>query len=150
MFKLGKRSLTKLENVNPALVHVVHRAINITEVDFSVLEGLRTSERQRQLVDEGKSQTMLSPHLHGRAVDLGAYVDRKISWDLQYYFEIAEAMRSAAQEVKVPLRWGAAWHCPDICKYPATMRRLAGDYIDLRKAEGRKPFVDAVHFELGV
>jgi uncharacterized protein YcbK (DUF882 family) len=76
-FKLGKRSLEKLEGVDASLVAVVKRAIELTKIDFGVIYGLRTVEEQEKLFAAGKSQTMKSKHLEGRAVDLMAYVDGK-------------------------------------------------------------------------
>ena len=60
-FKLGKRSLSNLEGVHPDLVKVVNRAIELTQVDFTVIEGLRTKERQAQLLKEKKTTTAKAP-----------------------------------------------------------------------------------------
>ena len=73
MYKLGQRSLQNLSGVHPDLVAVVKRAIEITEQDFSVIEGVRNIDRQRQLVKSGASQTMNSRHLTGHAVDIAPY-----------------------------------------------------------------------------
>lgn len=105
-FKLSQRSLDKLQGVDKRLVAVVNRAIELTEVDFGITEGLRTKERQEQLVAEGKSQTLNSKHLRGMAVDVVAYVDGKVSWDKQHYQKIAEAFKQAADELNVSIRWG--------------------------------------------
>ena len=72
-FKLGKRSLERLEGVDERMVEIVKLAITLSKNDFTVLEGLRTKERQAELVKAGNSQTMKSKHLEGKAVDLGAY-----------------------------------------------------------------------------
>lgn len=88
---------------------MVKRAIELTTVDFLVLEGLRSLARQAQLVAEGHSQTIHSKHCIGRAVDLAALKDGKISWDWPLYEEIAKAMKAAAAELKVPLTWGGEW-----------------------------------------
>ena len=105
-FALGQRSRERLKGVDERLVKVVERAIEITEIDFTVLEGLRTPERQKQLVAEGLSQTLKSKHLTGHAVDLGALVNGTISWDKKYYHQIADAMKQAAKELDVKIRWG--------------------------------------------
>ena len=73
-YRLGLRSRARLRGVHPDLVRVVTRAIEITDVDFTVLEGVRSLSRQRQLVAQGASKTMRSRHLTGHAVDLGAWV----------------------------------------------------------------------------
>jgi len=70
-YKLGKRSLAKLEGVDERMVAIVKHAITVTKQDFSVICGLRTIEEQRALVAKGASQTMKSKHLDGIAVDLG-------------------------------------------------------------------------------
>jgi peptidoglycan LD-endopeptidase CwlK len=108
-FKLGSRSLQRLEGVHPDLVKVVKRAIEITPIDFTVLEGVRAIDRQRTLVAAGASRTMKSRHLTGHAVDLGAFVDNRVSWDWPLYHRLATTMKQAAQEVGVPIVCGADW-----------------------------------------
>jgi peptidoglycan L-alanyl-D-glutamate endopeptidase CwlK len=108
-FKLSQRSKTRLQGVHSDLVRVVELAITLTEVDFAVTEGLRTRERQAQLLKEGKSKTMNSRHITGHAVDLAAWVDNTVSWDFKYYQTIAKAMKKAAQQLSVPIVWGGDW-----------------------------------------
>ena len=108
-YYLGKRSLERLEDVHPDLVEVVKTAIDITEVDFTVLEGLRSTERQRKLVAKGASTTMNSRHLTGHAVDLGAWVGGTVRWDWPLYYKIADAMKQAASELDIPIEWGGDW-----------------------------------------
>lgn len=147
-FKLSKRSESRLAGVKPELVAVVKRAIEITTVDFGVVEGLRTVATQKKYVAQGKSQTMNSKHITGDAVDLVAYVGSKVSWELNLYDNIADAMKQAATELNVSLRWGAAWHIPDIRKWNGTMEEAMMAYIDARRKQGRRPFIDGPHFEL--
>lgn len=109
MYSLGPRSKQRLTGVHPDLVKMVERAIKITDVDFTVLEGFRTPERQKALVQAGASQTMNSRHLTGHAVDLGAWVDDEVRWDWPLYHKIAAAMKEAAKQVGVPLEWGGDW-----------------------------------------
>jgi len=108
-FKLGPRSISRLKGVHPDLVKVVERAIQITPVDFTVLEGLRSPERQRQLYEAGASQTLKGRHLTGHAVDLGAWVNNEVRWDWPLYHKIAAAMKQAAKELNIPLTWGGDW-----------------------------------------
>ena len=108
-FKLSQRSLNNLKGVHPDLVAVVHRAIAITPVDFTVTEGLRTVERQKQLVATGASKTMNSRHLTGHAVDRAAWVGGGIRWDWPLYDVLAVAMKKAAQELGVSIIWGGDW-----------------------------------------
>jgi hypothetical protein len=146
-FKLSKRSITRLQGVNKDLVDVVNRAINITEIDFGVSEGLRTIEKQRELVEKGASQTLKSKHLTGNAVDLVAYIGSKVCWELSVYDEIADAMRQSAEELDVELRWGAAWH-KNLTDSGMSAEDLMNEYIDLRRSQDRRPFIDAPHFEI--
>lgn len=105
-YTLGKRSLQNLSGVHPDLVAVVKLAIEITEQDFSVIEGIRNINRQRELVKSGKSTTMNSRHLTGHAVDIAPW---PISWDWDYFYPIADAMKQAAEELEVDLEWGGDW-----------------------------------------
>ena len=134
--------------VEPELKEIVYEAIKVTKVDFGVIEGLRTEEKQKQLVESGASQTMKSKHLEGRAVDLMAYIGGRGSWELSVYDEIADAMKEAAIKVDVAVRWGAAWTVTDIREWEGTMEDAMNSYIDTRRSEGRRPFIDAPHFEL--
>ncbi len=108
-FHLGSRSRSRLEGVHPDLVKVVEHAIEITPVDFTVLEGVRTVERQFELVDRGASWTMRSRHLTGHAVDLAPIVDGEVSWHWPDYYQLARAVKKAAVEVGVDVEWGGDW-----------------------------------------
>ena len=142
-FKLSRRSLAALEDVNPNLVAIVHRAIELTLVDFAVIEGRRTPERQLELYNKGASQIREGgKHVQGLAVDLMAYLGDRASWELNLYDDIAQAMRAAAAEVKVPIRWGAAWN--------GTMEAAMNYYIDSRRKQSARPFIDAPHFEITI
>ena len=147
-FKLSQRSIDRLEGVNPKLIAVVTRAIQLTTVDFGVTEGVRSEETQRKYVDAGKSQTMNSKHITGDAVDLVAYIGSSVSWELNLYDNIADAMKAAAIELDVSLKWGAAWNVPNICAWTESMDKAMMHYIDERRTQGRKPFIDGPHFEL--
>ena len=148
MFELSSRSLSKLEGVDNKLIEVVKYDIQVTDIDFGVICGLRTEEEQRALVDKGASQTMKSKHLQGRAVDLMAYVDGRGCWEINVYDEVADAMRRSASINDVAIRWGGAWTVPDIREWKGTMVEAMDSYIDTRRSEGRRPFIDAPHFEL--
>jgi peptidoglycan L-alanyl-D-glutamate endopeptidase CwlK len=108
-FRFSKRSEGNLAGVNPALVKVVRRALELTVVDFGITEGLRSEARQRDLLREGKSQTLRSRHLTGHAVDVVAYLGREISWDWKYYEQIAAAFKRASVELHIPIEWGGDW-----------------------------------------
>ena len=153
-YKLSKRSLARLEGVDDRMVRVVKRAIELTNVDFGVTEGVRTLETQKKYVAAGKSQTMNSKHLpqsdgYGHAVDLVAYIGSQVSWEMNLYDNIADAMKLAAIEEGVPIRWGAAWQIADIRDWDGSMQDATNAYIDLRRSQGKRPFIDGPHFEIG-
>lgn len=117
-YSLGTRSKQNLSGVHPDLVAVVKLAITITEQDFTVIEGIRNINRQRELVKAGKSTTMNSRHITGHAVDM---VPWPVDWnDLERFEVMSEAMKAAAEELDIPIVWGGDW----------------------------KSFYDAPHFEL--
>ena len=147
-FKLSNRSRGNLEGVDVGLIAVVDYAIAVTKIDFGVICGLRTMEEQEALVAKGASKTMKSKHLDGHAVDLMAYIGSRGSWELNVYDEIADAMKEGAEAVGIGVRWGAAWHIPDIREWGGTMEDAMNSYVDLRRSQGRRPFIDAPHFEL--
>ena len=147
-FKLSERSLGKLEGVNDNMKLVVMKAITLTTIDFGVICGIRSQAEQEELVAKGASKTMKSRHLTGDAVDLMCYLGSRGSWELNLYDDVADAMKQAAQDEGVGIRWGAAWQIPDIREWDGTMEEAMNAYIDLRRSEGRRPFIDAPHFEL--
>tara|TARA_R110000824_G_scaffold294740_3_gene483123 strand:- start:2661 stop:3119 length:459 start_codon:yes stop_codon:yes gene_type:complete len=149
MFELSQRSLGNLEGVDSRLVCVTKRAIEVTTVDFGVIEGLRTIEKQSEYVASGASQTMKSKHLAGEAVDLMAYIGPRASWELNVYDNIADAMKIAAIQWDVPIRWGCAWHIHDIRLWAGSMEEAMFNYIDLRRKNGKRPYLDGPHFEIG-
>jgi peptidoglycan L-alanyl-D-glutamate endopeptidase CwlK len=108
-FTLSQRSLDRMKGVHPDLIKVVELAIQKTEVEFIVTEGLRTVERQRELVAAGASKTMNSRHLTGHAVDLAALVGGKVRWDWPLYDKASQAMKAAASELGVSIVWGGDW-----------------------------------------
>ena len=153
MFKLSNRSLEKLEGVNPVLVDTVKRAIQLSKVDFGVIYGVRSLAEQEKLYKAGRSQTMKSRHLiqedgTSHAVDLMAYDGSNPSWDIVMYDDIADAMKAAAKETGAKICWGASWHIEDITKWNGTMEEAMNAYVDLRRGQGRRPFIDGPHFQL--
>lgn len=105
-FKFSKRSLKNLKGVNPDLVKVAKRALELSRVDFAITEGVRSEKRQTELLVAGKTTTMNSRHLTGHAVDVMAYVDGKGTWENKYYKDIAKAFKKAAKELGVKITWG--------------------------------------------
>ena len=104
---LTPRDMQRLSGVHPDLVRVISRAR--ASENFIVTEGLRSTERQRQLVAAGASQTMASRHLTGHAVDLAALVGGVVRWDWPLYDRLAQAVKKAAAEEEVAIVWGGDW-----------------------------------------
>ena len=144
---LSSRSREKLSGVKPELAGTVKRALELSPIDFGVTEGIRSVDRQKELVARGLSQTMNSKHLAGNAVDLVAYLSGRVCWEMSAYDELADAMKQAAKETGVSIRWGGAWQIRDIRLYEGTMEDATNAYIDLRRSQGRRPFLDGPHFE---
>tara|TARA_A100001011_G_C14150701_1_gene773872 strand:+ start:573 stop:1025 length:453 start_codon:yes stop_codon:yes gene_type:complete len=147
-FELSQRSLGRMDGIKNELHSVVCSAIKVSLIDFGVICGLRTQEEQQALLAKGATQTNKSKHLTGDAVDLMAYIGSRGSWELNLYDDIADAMKQAAIDNDVKIRWGAAWHIDDIREWEGTMEEAMNAYIDLRRSQGRRPFIDGPHFEL--
>ena len=152
-FKLSSRSKNNLEGVHPDMVAVVERAIELTDVDFGVTYGVRTLAEQKKLVASGRSQTMKSKHLiqdsgYSHAVDVVAYDGSDVVWEINVYDDICDAFKKAAEMHGVSIKWGAAWSEGDIRSYRGTAEDAMNAYIDLRRSQGRRPFIDGPHFEL--
>lgn len=150
MFKFSSRSLERLAGVKKPLRDVAMRAIQLSTVDFGIVQGLRTLEEQKANVAKGASQTMRSKHLTGDAIDTILYIPGKgLTFEPEERFiEIAEAFATAAHELGVKIRWGRAWTIPDIGSYQGSMQEATNEYIAFRKSQGGKPFLDSGHFEL--
>lgn len=106
---LSVRSEKNLVGVHPDLDKVVRKAEELSELEFIVTEGLRSKERQEQLVKAGASKTMNSRHLTGHAVDLAVVVGGEVRWDWPLYSKLSNSMKEAAKQVGVPLEWGGDW-----------------------------------------
>ena len=109
---LGQRSLLRLEGVHPDLVRVVKKAAAMSAIDFTVLEGLRTLERQKQLMASGASSLkdpLKCRHLTGHAVDLAPMVGDEVRWDWPLYNKLAPIIKAAATLENVPIEWGGDW-----------------------------------------
>lgn len=145
-FVLGGTSEANMRGVHPDIQRIVRRAITITTVDFGVIEGRRTEQRQAQLFAAKATKTLNSKHITGDAVDLAAWVGGRHSWDWPLYYEIAEAVRRAAIEENVRIRWGGVWDriLNDI---EGDLDDAVAEYVARQKARGMKAFLDGPHFE---
>ncbi|WP_250655208.1 M15 family metallopeptidase [Alkalimarinus coralli] len=146
-FALGPNSLKELNNVHEDLVSIVKRAIQITPQDFSVHDGIRTLEEQKELVKRGASKTLNSRHITGHAVDLVPYINGKLRWEWEPIFVIADAVRLAAKELSIPLTWGGAWDI-DFTNSNEPTEDLVNDYSARRKKMNKRVFLDGPHYEL--
>lgn len=151
-YTLGPASRRELDGVHPDLAHVVVRAIAISTQDFSVHDGIRTVDQQRELVARGASKTMNSKHLpqadgFGYAVDLVPYVNGKLRWEWPLIYPIADAMRQAGREFGVSIRWGGHWGSLTHDLRPVHL--LVDDYVKVRRKIGKQAFIDGPHYELG-
>lgn len=157
MFSLSQRSLSRLEGVHPFLVEVAKLAINRTKVDFGITCGVRTIEEQEAHVAAGRSWTMKSKHLiqddgYSHAIDCVAYLGSDVCWEETVYDEIADAIKSASEEVRemgydFDIIWGAGWHKP-LSKHEGTCEDLVNEYVDLRRSQGRRATMDCPHFQI--
>ena len=143
----------RLQGVNEQLVETVQEAIKLSSVDFGVIYGVRSLAEQKKLYEAKRSQTMKSKHLvqedgYSHAVDLMAYDGSDPSWDIVMYDDIADAMKQAAIETGAKICWGAAWHIDDITSWDGTMEDAMNAYVDLRRSQNRRPFIDGPHFQL--
>lgn len=146
-FRLGNKSMNELTGVHPDLVAVVRRAIELTVQDFAVHDGIRTIDEQKRLLASGASQTLDSRHITGHAVDLVPVINGKLRWEWDPIYVIADAVRVAARELGVPIRWGGAWDVT-LTDRDESPEDLVQDYSARRRAAGKKAFIDGPHFEL--
>jgi peptidoglycan L-alanyl-D-glutamate endopeptidase CwlK len=146
-FKFGPGSLNELKNVHQDLVAVVNRSLAYSVQDFAVHDGIRSLDQQKSLFAKGAAKTLDSRHITGHAVDLVPYINGKLRWEWPPIFLIAEAMRMAAKELDVKLRWGGAWDI-DFTDSEAAPEDLMIDYGARIKKQGKHPFLDGPHFEL--
>ena len=133
-FQLSQKSKDRLTGVHPDLVSVVNRALELSEVDFAILEGVRSLAKQEQLLAAKATITLKSRHLTGHAVDLGAVVAGTVRWDWPLYHKIADAMKDAAEQLGIPLEWGGDWKTfPD---RPHVHWRKGRTLARMRRAQG--------------
>lgn len=156
-YVLGKKSREKMQGLHPDLVRVLELAIKKTTQDFAVIEGVRTLARQKALVKSGASQTMASKHLRqydgfSHAFDVVPYGDfdgngtSELSWHWGHFYPVVEAIRAAAKELGVRVRWGGAWVVLNDTAAPT--RDLVAAYTARKVQQGKPAFTDGPHFEL--
>lgn len=150
-FVFGRRSEAELRGVHPALVGVVRRALVLSPRDFMVFDGVRTLAEQRVMVASGASWTLASRHRvgadgFGHAVDLLPVVNGKPRWEWPLIYPIADAVRRAAVELSVPIRWGGFWGRLDT--FGGSLERGVAAYVAARRAAKKAARIDGPHYEL--
>lgn len=119
MYKLGARSRSHLSEGKPSIIRVVQRAIQITTVDFSVVDCRRTISEQEANILTGVSWTLDSRHLPDTsdnlafAVDIYPWHEGKTNHSVTLYRKIAAAMFRAGIEEGIDIEWGGFWETPD-------------------------------------
>lgn len=108
-YNFGKTSLEKLSTVHPDLQKLFKEVITNSPYDFSITEGVRSLERQKELVAQKKSTTMHSRHLTGHAVDIAVIVDGKISWDIRVYKDVTDHIKNIAKLMNISIVCGIDW-----------------------------------------
>jgi peptidoglycan L-alanyl-D-glutamate endopeptidase CwlK len=152
---LDSKSKIKLKTLRPELVEVYNRAADMVPFVLRMTCSSRTKEEQKILVATGKSRTMKSFHIPGpgglsRAMDLVAIVNGEPDWTLNRYYEIADAIRGAAAVCERAVVWGAIWD-KELRNIVGSLRAAHASYHDqFERANGRPPFLDAPHFQLGL
>lgn len=106
-FKFSQKSLEKLASVDVKLQTLAKKVLEISPIDFSITCGLRTKEEQEQLVKEGKSKTIYSKHLLGKAIDILPCKEKyNKPTDI---FILVGLFIAKAKELNINIRVGALW-----------------------------------------
>lgn len=151
-YVLGAKSLSRLEGVHPDLVKVVKRAIELTDQDFTVQEGLRTLATQKDYVRRGVSKTLNSKHLKqpsgfGHAVDLVPWINGQPRWEWPPIYKIARAMDDAAQALGVRLTWGGVWD-KRMDQYGGSAAAIEAEVQAYCRRHPGPDFIDGPHYQL--
>ena len=130
MPKFGKRSKQRLKGVDFRLVNVLNEVVKY--FDITIIEGLRSQERQNKLVSEGKSKTKFGKHVQGKAVDIAPY---PIDWNARDDFHyLGGFVLGVASRMGIDVRWGGDWSDSSLSKNARTTKD--------------NNFDDLVHFEI--
>ena len=150
----GSHSRGELVGVHPDLVDVTTTALQMSPIDFMVFDGIRTLAEQRQYVATGVSWTLRSRHLmsatsgYGHAVDLLPYINGRARWEWEPLYIVADAMRDAAREHNIPIRWGGCWDMWLTESIAVSCKEIAFGYAKRQVAREKELHADGPHFEL--
>lgn len=132
MYKFSKRSIENLRGVHPDLVRVMEMSIKESPIDFTIVEGVRSTKRQQELYALGrtkpgrkvtnadgvrrKSNHQQKPDGFGHAVDIYPYYDGKVQLHdkavIPALEQIAEHIKSQAKKLNIKIVWGGDWKNP--------------------------------------
>lgn len=130
MPKFGKRSKERLRGVDSRIVNVLNEVVKY--YDITVIEGLRSQERQDELMAQGKSKTKFGKHVQGKAVDIAPY---PIDWKARDDFHLLGGfVLGVASQMGINIRWGGDWSSSSLYEGQRTTKD--------------NNFDDLVHFEL--
>tara|TARA_R110000824_G_scaffold27092_1_gene92435 strand:+ start:348 stop:746 length:399 start_codon:yes stop_codon:yes gene_type:complete len=130
MPRFGKRSKEHLRGVDAKLQNVLNEVVKY--FDITIIEGLRSQERQNELVAQGKSKTKFGKHVDGKAVDIAPYpIDWKARDDFHY---LGGFVLATAASMGIKIRWGGDWNASSLFKGQRTTKD--------------NNFDDLVHFEI--
>lgn len=143
MAKFSNRSINNLQGVHPDLVRVMHTAIAATPADFTIVEGVRTAQRQQQLYAQGRTQpgrivtyadgvNTKSNHQpkadgYGHAVDLYPCINGSVKInDIKNLTLIARHIKAVALSIGVEIEWGGNWKMKDYPHFELKEKSLIG------------------------
>lgn len=156
-FRLGTRSRRELDGVHPDVVRVVEMAIQVTDQDFGVYDGIRAAHEQNALFQRGASQKdgfrdigkhQIQADGYGHAVDLVPWINGNFVWDWPAIYVIADAVVLSARTLDVPLRWGGCWGPTPVNEMAGSPEHWVQAYVKRKRAQGRRAFNDGPHWEL--
>jgi len=105
MPRFGKRSRSRLKGVDAKLVNVLNELIKI--MDVTIIEGVRSAERQKELLEKGATKVKYSKHMEGKAVDLAPY---PIDWkNRDGFYYMGGMIRGIAHQMGLKVRFGGDW-----------------------------------------
>ena len=134
--------------VHGDVVHVLNYAIEHTPIDFTIVEGLRTFDRQKELYAAGGTKTYKSRHLTGHAVDIAPWVGGEVRWDWPLFFRLAEVLADASRQTGIPLVWGGAWVRLDEVRHDVLPEDLVSRYVERKRRADERPLCDGPHYHL--
>ena len=136
--------LKRFEGVHADLTRVITEAAARHDLVVRVTEGIRTKERQKQMVASKASRTMDSRHITGHAIDVAIMVGKEVRWDFGLYQDFANTMGATSIEIGIPVVWGGHWKQ----LRDADQTDEIADYVARCRRERRRPMLDGPHFEL--